>query len=105
MYAYYTAKSRLQIMLDRDIRALDQQTSRYPLDRLEARIWAEVEARAQSSQRLAIVVSCQAAVLAVGVLGSIAAGQHFAASSPTTDPLGALGSQTDLAPSHRLIGQ
>lgn len=92
-------------MLDRDIRALDQLTSRHALDGLEAGVWAEVEARASSSRRLAIVVSCQAAVLATGVLGSIAAGQHIAISRAAADPLGAFSTQVDLAPSQRLIGR
>ena len=92
-------------MLDRDIQALDEQTSQQSLDGLEARIWEEVEARAHSSRRLAIVVSCQAAVLAIGVLGSIAAGQYMAVSSSTTDPLVVLKTQIDLAPSQRLIGR
>lgn len=92
-------------MLDRDIRALDEQTARRSLDGLEARIWVDVDARRCSRRRLTIVVSCQAAVLATGVLGSVAAGQHIAVSSATTDPLGALRTQTDLAPSQRLIGR
>ena len=92
-------------MLDTDIRALDAQAARQSLEGLEARIWAQVEARQRSRRHLAIVVSCQAAVLATGVLGSVAAGQHIAVSSATTDPLGALRTQTALAPSQRLIGR
>ena len=92
-------------MLDRDIRALDEETSRRSLDGLEARIWEYVDARARAHRRLTIVMSCQAAVLATGVLGSIVAGQHFGVASSTTDAVRLLRAQNDLAPSSRLIGR
>lgn len=73
-------------MLDRDIRAFDQQTLAISARRrTKAKIWAEVEARASSRRRLAIVVSWQAAVLELACSAALRQANisRFRASQPT----------------------
>jgi hypothetical protein len=91
-------------MIDDDIRKLAQQQSHRSLAGLEVDIWAGVEACARERRFSRVVYSCQAAVMAVVLLTSIAAGTHVASAQNQLSALNVFSTRADLAPSYRLIG-
>ena len=90
-------------MIENDIRKLDDRVLTCLLDSLEADIWAGVATRTDANRRARLLYSCQTVVLALGLIGSVAAGT-LAASSDSPNKLIALAATPDLAPSSRLIG-
>ena len=91
-------------MFEDEFGKLDQQASRRVLEGLEATIWAGVAGRMQANRHARLVYSCQTAVLALGLIMSVAAGT-FAAARDSANGLIALTATPDLAPSTRLIGR
>ena len=91
-------------MIDDDIRKLAQQQSLRSLAALEADIWSGVDARARENRFSRVVYSCQAAIMAVVLLTSIAAGTRVASAQNQLSALNAFSTRADLAPSYRLIG-
>jgi hypothetical protein len=91
-------------MIDDDIRKLAQQQCYPSLAGLEADIWAGVEARTKDRRFSRVVYSCQAAVMAVVLLTSIAAGTHAVSAQNQLSALNVFSTRADLAPSYRLIG-
>jgi len=90
-------------MFDDDIRKLDQQSHR-SLSALEAEIWAGVEARVREHRFSRLVYACQAAVLTLGLLTSVAAGAHIASAQNQQSAFNVFSTRGDLTPSSRLIG-
>jgi len=91
-------------MIERDILRLSEQPGR-PLDRMEADIWAGVAARTESRRASRVVLSCQAAVLAIALVGSVAAGTRAAIMDNQAAGLGVFSTRADLSPSTLLIGR
>lgn len=91
--------------IDSDIVRLDGLSRAQSLDRLEADIWAGVAARVQARQASRLILSSQAAVMAVALFGGIAAGA-FAAASATNVPqeLSSFSTRMAFAPSTLLLG-
>lgn len=73
------------------------------LDRLEADIWSGIAARERARRITRIVLASQGVVLAVALLGSLVAGQRWAAASAlqADNPFSP---QWTLAASTRLLG-
>lgn len=90
-------------MIEADILKLNERSGR-PLDRLEADIWAGVDARITSERISKVVLSCQAAVLTLALLSSIAVGTRTAMADNRSMGLDVFSTWADLAPSTRLIG-
>jgi hypothetical protein len=72
---------------------------------LEADIWAGVDARIKASRVFRVVISCQAAVLAMALLGNVVAGTRAAMADYPSPGLGVFSTRADLSPSTRLIGR
>lgn len=89
-------------MFEDDLGKLDQQASPRVLEGLEAAIWAGVARRTEASRHARLVYSCQTAVLALGLIMSVAAGT-FAAAQGSPNNLSVFAATPDLAPSSRLI--
>jgi hypothetical protein len=90
-------------MIENDILKLSGQSGR-ALDQLEKDIWLGVEARLRAARDSRTVLSCQAAVLIIALVGSIVAGAHAAAADDPRSGLGVFSTRADLSPSTRLIG-
>jgi hypothetical protein len=91
-------------MVEADIRRLDAQPGR-SLDVLEADIWLGVDARIKTRMEWRVLISCQATVLAIALLGSMAIGSQTAVfGGPVAGP-GIFSAGADLSPSSRLIGR
>lgn len=91
-------------MFEDDIRKLDQQAPHRTLDGLEASIWTGVAAHTEAIWHARLVFSCQATVLALGLILSVAAGT-FTAAQDSASKLVAFAATPDLAPSSRLLGR
>ena len=73
-------------MIDNDLRTLNDRAIRRSLDGLERDIWAGIEARVIANRQSRLIMSAQAAVFAIGIVTSAAAGVHFGSGpdSPST---------------------
>ena len=91
-------------MIEAEIRKLNEQEPRRSLDTLEAGIWAGVDARRRANRISRVVFSCQAAVLALALFGSVAAGAQAAMYENLTPGLDVFSIRKDLTPASRLIG-
>ena len=91
-------------MIEAEIRKLNEREPRRSLDKLEADIWAGVDAGVRAHRISRIVVSCQAAVLALALFGSVAAGTQAAMDENLTPALDVFSIRKDLTPASRLIG-
>ena len=91
-------------MFEDEFGKLDQQASRRTLEDLDAAIWAGVARRMEANRHARLVYSCQTAVLALGLIMSVAAGTFMAAHDSAIGLI-ALTATSDLAPSSRLIGR
>ena len=91
-------------MIDAEIRKLNEQAPRRSLDTLEADIWGGVDARVKADRVSRVVFSCQAAVLAVALFSSVAAGTRAVLYETPAAGLGVFSIHTDFSPSSRLIG-
>ena len=91
-------------MIDHDIQELDRAASLRPLDRLEADIWKGVEVRIQANRAFRTILSCQAAVLALALFSSVAAGTRVAMNVPPRTVPSVLSVAAELSPTARLIG-
>jgi hypothetical protein len=91
-------------MLEDDIRQLDERALDCSLDRLETDIWLGVAARARQRQAARRVTSCQGIVLALALLGSVAAGISVARSGAATSTYAVLATGFELMPSNLLLG-
>jgi hypothetical protein len=89
-------------MLDTDIRRLVDRDTPPSIDRLERDIWDGVAARAQADRIFAVVLGCQAAVLAVALVGGITAGS-YAATASSAPGLGVFSTRAPLVPSTLLL--
>lgn len=92
-------------MIDDDLRTLNDRKIRRSLDGLEADIWAGVEARIIANRQSRLIVSAQAAVFAIGIVTSAAAGMHFASGQDSPSTLNVFSPRADLAPAFRLLGR
>lgn len=90
-------------MIEADIRRLNDQLSP-SLDRLEADIWSGLDARIKAQRTSRAVFSCQATILAIALLGSIAVGSRTAVAENSPAELGIFSPGGVLSPSSRLIG-
>jgi hypothetical protein len=91
-------------MIEADIHKLNDQEPRRPLNRLEADIWLGVEARLEARRTSRAVLSCQAAVLVIALMGSIVISDRTAVADGDSAGLGVFSIRSDLAPSTRLLG-
>ena len=91
-------------MIDEYIHKLNEQGPKRSLERLEADIWLGVEARVKANRISKVVISCQAAVLAIALLSSVAAGTRAAMAENPPVGLDVFSTRADLTPSSRLIG-
>lgn len=92
-------------MIDADIQKLSEQDTSRSLDHLEADIWAGVAAQSRARKAGRLIVSCQMAVMATAMVGSVAAGAMTAASAANSPPeLSRFSSRTVLTPSTLLLG-
>lgn len=92
-------------MIDEEICQLGKMEPRRSLAGLEADIWAGVEARLAANRRSRVIFSCQAAVLAISIMISAAAGAHFASAPDSSSALNVFSTRADLAPAWRLMGR
>jgi hypothetical protein len=92
-------------MIDDDLRTLNDRNIRRSLDGLERDIWAGVEARVMANRQSRLIISAQAAVFAIGIVTSAAAGMHFAAGQDSPSTLNVFSTRADLAPAFRLLGR
>lgn len=92
-------------MIEDDLAALDRMASRRSLAGLEAGIWQAVNARREAQRTSRALLACQAAVAAIALFSSVAAGSHMAAAYMAPRPIpNVLSVASDLSPSARLIG-
>jgi hypothetical protein len=90
-------------MIDAEICKLNEQEPGRSLDKLEAGIWAGVDARLRANRISRVVFSCQAAVLAIALFGSVAAGTRAAMDENPAAGLDVFSIRKDLTPTSRLI--
>jgi hypothetical protein len=90
-------------MIEKNILKLSEQPGR-SLDRLETKIWSGVEDRLREKSATRTLLSCQAVIFAMALVGSIAAGAHATAVDDPSPGLDVFSTRADLAPSTRLIG-
>lgn len=91
-------------MIDDELRKLNDRAIRRPLDGLERDIWAGVEARVIANRQSRLIMSAQAAVFAIGIVTSAAAGIHFAPDQDSRSTLNVFSPRADLAPAFLLLG-
>lgn len=91
-------------MIDADIHQLNEQSGR-SLDTLEADIWSGVDARIKAQRESRVVFSCQATILAIALLSSIAIGSQTTMAENSAPVLGIFSAGGELSPSARLIGR
>ena len=91
-------------MIEADIHRLNDQEPQKPLDGMEADIWAGVEARIEAKKTSRVVLSCQAAVLAIALVGSVVIGDRAGVADTGGAGLDVFAIRGDLAPSTRLLG-
>jgi hypothetical protein len=92
-------------MFENDIRELDERALDHSLDQLEADIWRGVAARNRQRQTARRVTSFQGCVMALGLLGSVAAGISLARSGGATGAESVLTAGSELMPSSLLLGE
>ena len=92
-------------MIDDDLRTLNDRAIHRSLDRLEKDIWAGVAARVIANRQSRLIMSAQAAVFAIGIVTSAAAGMHFAAGQDSFSTLNVFSPRADLAPAFLLLGR
>ena len=91
-------------MIKDDIAKLDRISARRSLAGLEQDIWQGVAERQQAERTSRALLSCQAAVLAVALFSSVAAGSHMAMNAVPHAVPNVLSVASNLSPSARLIG-
>ena len=69
-------------MTDAEIRSLTLQPPDRSLDRLETDIWAGVAVQSRMLAKVRLIASCQAGVLALAIIGSLAIGRSIVAPGP-----------------------
>ena len=92
-------------MIENDIRQLDERALDRSLDQLEADIWRGVAARTRQRQTARRVTSFQGGVMALGLLGSVAAGISLARSGGAMGAESVLTAGSELMPSSLLLGE
>jgi hypothetical protein len=92
-------------MIDDDLRKLNDRDLRRSLDGLQRDIWAGVDARITANRQSRLIISAQAAVFAIGIVTSAAAGMHFAPAQDSPSTLNVFSPRADLAPAFRLLGR
>ena len=91
--------------IESDILKLDEMSRAPSLDRLETDIWVGVAMRAETRKATRLIVSSQAAVMAIALFGSMAAGAFAAVSATGTPPeLASFSSRAAFMPSTLLLG-
>lgn len=91
--------------IETEILKLDKASNLPSLDRLQADIWAGIAARLEAQKAGRATVSCQAAIMAFALAGSMAAGTFAAASlSDRPQELSSFSSRAAFAPSTLLLG-
>jgi hypothetical protein len=90
-------------MIDDDLRRLDEVGVDRPLDRLEADVWRGVAARTQQRAAARRLTSFQSVLMALALLGSVAAGVNVA--RPSRGAHAVLTTGTELMPSNLLLGE
>ena len=91
-------------MIEADIRKLVERDRNSTLDRLERDIWAGVADRARDDRISAVVLTCQAAVIVLALIGGVTIGNYSATTDSQTPELGVFSARTALAPSTLLLG-
>jgi hypothetical protein len=92
-------------MFEDDIRRLDERGLDCSLDRLETDVWLGVAARARQRQAARRVTSFQGIVMALALLGSVAAGISVARPRTATSHSAVLATGFELMPSNLLLGR
>lgn len=90
-------------MIEDDIQRLNDREPGPSLHRLEADIWSGVAARVEVKRASRAVLSCQAAVLAIALVGGIVITDRTAGADRTAG-LDVFSIRSDLTPSTRLLG-
>ncbi len=91
--------------IEAHLRKLSEQDGDRILTGLETDIWAGVAARAKAREASRWIISCQAAVMVVAVIGSAAIGVHFATPpASSSQVLSSFSSRIAFAPSTLLLG-
>ena len=91
--------------IESDIGKLNARKPNCSLARLEADVWAGVAVRTRTRQAGRLILSCQAALMAIALMGSIAAGAFTAAlAANPPQAFSSFSSRTTLAPSTLLLG-
>jgi len=90
-------------MIENDIVKLTEMSD-HPLDQLEVEIWKGVETRIKERHLSRVILSCQAGIFLIAVMGSIMAGTQTGVAFRESSERIALSTRADLAPSTLLIG-
>ena len=91
-------------MIDDDLRRLNELDPDHALDQLESDIWRGVLGRAQQRRAMQRMAFVQSVIMAVALLGSVAAGVSLARAATPTGGEALLPSGLELAPSTLLLG-